>query len=147
MRCYLRDILKVSRVLDDDSVFIPVNGHPCQDEGATAYAYLSNPGVYVLMPNEGSVLIFVPYNEAIYNVHIAFLPEYRGKKAVRATKEAFAWVFSETPCMKIIGFESASRKEAIRFIGLLGVDREGLLKNVDGKGTDMVVFGYCKPCA
>lgn len=108
---------------------------------------LSADGIYVLMPNEGSVLIFVPYNKDIYNVHIGFLPGFRGRSAVAACLDAFSWMFANTPCVKIIGFELKKRRDAIRFIGLLGVDREGVLKNVDGKGNDMIVFGHCKPCA
>jgi len=142
----MRDILAVNKVLDDDSVFIPVNGHPCTVEGATAYSFLSSPGAYVLMPNEGSVFIFVPYNGHIYNVHLGILPAWRGKQAVQACLDAFRWMFANTGCLKIIGFESSARRDALRFIGLLGVEREGLLKNVDGKGGDMVVFGYSKPC-
>lgn len=144
--CTMRDILAISKVLDDDFVFIPINGRPCTVEGETAYTFLSNPGSCVLMPNEGSVFIFVPYSPLIYNVHLGVLPAWRGKQAVRACLDAFQWMFDNTGCCKIIGFESSARRDALRFIGLLGVEREGLLKNVDGKGGDMVVFGYSKPC-
>jgi len=145
--CTIKDILAVSRVLDDDSVFIPINGRPCTVEGETAYALLSRPDVVVLMPNEGSVFAFVGYDSHISQIHLGVLPQWRGKVAVQACKECFHWIFEHTECTKIVGFENAANRAAIRFIGLLGVDREGLLKNVDGKGMDMVVFGYCKPCA
>jgi hypothetical protein len=146
MRCKMFDIIKVSRVLDDASVFAPINGKDCEVLGETASAFLSSDAVYVLMPNDGSVFIFVPYNEFIFNVHLGVLPEWRGKQAVKACRDAFAWMFANTPCTKIIGFEDTRRRDAIRFITLLGVDREGLLKNVDGKGMDMAIFGYSKPC-
>jgi len=150
MRCDLSDILKVSRVLDDDSVHIPVNGFRCRREGETACGLLSHPGIFVLMPNEGSVFAFVPYNEHLFNVHLGILPEYRGKVAIAACKDAFAWMFANTDCIKIIGLESVKHRAAIRFITSLGVDREGTLKGAcyhNGVSTDMAVFGYCKPCA
>ena len=65
MRCTIKDILKVSRVLDDDSVFIPVNGKPCDDEGAAAYQALTS-GAYVLMPNKGSVFIYIPLTKIYF---------------------------------------------------------------------------------
>lgn len=145
MRCDLSQIAEVSDVLDHDSVFVPVNGKKCDNPGVSAIAALIRSDVYVLMPNEGSVIIYVPYDENIYNVHIAFLPGYRGKQAIDMLKKTFKWMFDNTTCMKIIGFEYMKNRPAIRFIGCLGVDREGILKNVNGKGDDMVVFGHSKP--
>lgn len=144
MRKSPEDILLVSSVLDHDDVFVPVNGYSCRVEGETAYGFLSNGGVYVLMPNELSVLIFVPISENMFNVHIAFLPQGRGKLAVTATLNAFKWMFENTSCTKIIGFESVENKAATRFVSLLGVDVEGRLKRAGKNGEDMIIYGLCK---
>lgn len=146
VRCTMRDILKVSRVLDDNSVFFPINGHHCTigEEGSSAYGLLARQDIVVLMPNEGSVVAFIPYNQHIFNVHMAFLPEWRGKLAKYAMLDSFSWVFENTSCRKIMGMEDSKNKAALRFCSMLG-ERQGLLNNVDGKGTDMVIFGRCKP--
>lgn len=141
----MEDIMIVSNVLDHDSVFIPVNGRECKEPGVSAYAALNRPDIHVLMPNNGTVHIFVPYNENIMHVHIAVLPEFRGKLAIKTLKDSFTWIFENTGAIKIIGFEAAKNKAAIRFIGMLGVQKEGVLKNCDGQGGDMVVYGHCKP--
>ena len=142
MRCSMKDIFRVNKVVDDDSVHIPINGYACKDPGLMAYRLLKNTGIVVLMPNDGCVAIGTPHNEFIYHFHIGVLPEYRGKIAVSAFKEAAQWVFANTTCKKIVGLEPAIRKDAVRFIRLLGFEREGLLKNACPTG-DVVVLGLC----
>ena len=77
-------------------------------------------------------------------MHIAVLQKYRGKMAKEALLQSFDWIFDNTSCIKIIGFEAVRNRAAIKFIGCLGVDREGLLKNADGQGGDVVIFGWSK---
>ena len=142
MRCTMADINRVNRILDDESVYTPMTGSPLKDRGVMGYRVLSSDAIYVLMPNDGCLAIGVPYNEYIFHFHIGALPDYRGKQAVSAFKEVARWVFDNTTCLKIVGLEPAVRKDAVRFIRLLGFEREGLLKNACPSG-DIVVLGLC----
>ena len=146
MRCTLHDILKVSRVLDDDSVFVPVNGKKCDDGGAAAYRILGNPGIYALMPNAGSVFMYFPYDKNIYQVHVAVLPSHRGRLAVQSMQDSMQWIFSNTTCTKILGFMPESNKKGCVFCEKSGGIREGVLSKADGNGGNMIIFGKCK-CA
>ena len=145
LRCSLDDIAQVSAVLDDDAVFVPIAGRRCNRHGELARKFLEQNSVYVVMPNEGSVLIFLPHNLNIFHVHLGFLPGWRGKIAIDATMAAARWIFQNTSCVKIVGFGEKRRRDAVRFMGILpGVKREGLLTAADGQGGDVVIFSLGK---
>lgn len=47
----------------------------------------------------GGCIAFIRDEPGIYEVHTNFLPEYRGRNAIRASREAYRWMFIHTDCM------------------------------------------------
>lgn len=58
---------------------------------------IANPRNVLLMA-EGGGLIFQDQGGGQYEVHIQFLPEVRGGKALQASREAASWMFTNTDC-------------------------------------------------
>ena len=149
MRCFVENINEVSRVLEDDSVFIPVNGHPIPEnqKGFITKELLENGKIVVLMPNEYSVFIFLPHSHELYAGHSAILPEGRGRAGIRAGKAAAKWMFENTRCIKIFGLTPIFLKHVIAYNKLLGFVQEGISTNScikDGVLYDQVLFGLSK---
>ena len=149
MRCGIKDAKRVNLVLSDDSIYIPINGHPCElaDRDSLAEGILNEDRVYVLMPDDYSVHIFFPFSLELYTGHSAILPEGRGKKEIKGGKVALQWMFDETKCIKIFGFTPIYMKHVVTFNRLLGFIQEGILTNScikDGITYDQILFGLSK---
>lgn len=56
----------------------------------------------VLLMTEGGGLLFVQHEPGVYEVHTQFVPEVRGRAALKATREAVHWMFTRTDCMEIL---------------------------------------------
>ena len=148
-RCTIDDLKKVSLILSDDSVYIPVNGAPCKGEYREILAeeILSNGKVYVLMPNEFCVFIFSPHSKELYIGHSAVLPEGRGKEAIKAGKSSIKWMFDNTECIKLFGLTPIFMRHVAMFNRLVGFTREGILTDSytkDGVLYDQILFGLSK---
>jgi hypothetical protein len=149
MRCAIKDLKKVSLILSDDSIYIPVNGEPCKNEDRENIAedILNNKKIYVLMPDEFSVFIFFPHSEELYVGHSAILPGGRGKSGIKLCKAAVQWMFDNTECIKIFGLTPVYLKHVIIFNKLVGFEQEGLLTDScikDGILYDQILFGLSK---
>lgn len=149
MRCTIKDIDRTNRVLDDDSVYAPINGCKCPitKKGKNAKQLLDDSRVHVLMPNEFSVFIFLPHSIELYIGHSAILLEGRGRLGIMAGKSAAKWMFENTRCIKIFGLTPVFMKHVIKYNKLLGFVQEGLLKNScvkDGVLYDQILFGLSK---
>ena len=93
------------------------------------------------------LFIFHPWNSVTYEVHSMILPEHRGKKAIVAGKEAVEYMFTQTPCRKIVTHVPAYNMPAYalaRRVGLEveGINRRSFLKN--GRLYDQYILGICK---
>ena len=66
----------------------------------------ASPEVFYLVETDGAddfgVFCFHTC-EAGYMVHVEMKPEFRGKRAAQSYRAAFAWMFDNTDCQKIIG--------------------------------------------
>lgn len=74
----------------------------------------------VLMMGEGGGVFFHRFLPCLYQAHIQFLPEHRGRAALRASREAVTYMFSFTDCKAIIGVTPVNNKPAIRFAQFVG---------------------------
>lgn len=127
MRCTMVDREVVTKILQDDSVFIPINGTQCKMNNIADELLLS-PITHVLMPVDGFVAIFIKHNQVLYTFHVAALPEARGQVAIDAGKKAFEWMFQNTDCMKIFSFVPALRTNVVKYMESLGMVKSGTIK-------------------
>ena len=103
MRVGVEKLGCVEHILRDADIYPYLTDDGSPDEAAfTCKAILDNPACYTLMPNPGSVFLFMPHNFVLYEVHCAILPNWRGIQAVEASKGTRDWMFANTPCQKII---------------------------------------------
>lgn len=114
------------------------------------------PNVYFLIPVVECVrtglFIFHPWNSVTYEVHTMMLPEHRGEKSIIACREAMRYMFTQTPCHKIVTHVPTYNIPAYalaRRVGLKmeGINRKSFLKN--GRLYDQYILGICKeeePC-
>lgn len=149
MRCTINDLERVSLVLSDDSIYIPINGHPCElsIRSSLAKDILIDGRVYVLMPNEFCVFIYFPHSIELYTGHSAVLPEGRGKEAIKAGKETIKWMFNNTKCIKLFGLTPIFMRHVAMFNRLVGFTKEGILTDScskDGALYDQTLFGLSK---
>lgn len=105
---------------------------------------------YVHVKNELSLgmFIFYPENPICWRSHICMLPESWGAIARDACKGAFAWLWANSSCLRIIGSIPECNSLALGFALQCGMERFGV--NVrsfqkDGKLFDQILLGISKP--
>lgn len=55
----------------------------------------------ILLMAEGGGVLFCQDELGHYEVHTQFLPTFRGRHAIRASLEAYRWMFTHTECMRL----------------------------------------------
>ncbi len=134
----------VRRIMTDESVYLYItdDGCPSGDEFDPA-EMLENKSIFTLMPDENSLAIFTPVNAITYEQHSCVLPESR-RRTNSLARHAWKWMFTETPCQKIItwvpGFNLRAEAAAVK----VGFNREGIsTKSYLWKGVkyDQILFG------
>ncbi len=120
MRCTIKDIDRVHRVLKHSSIYPNVadDGSPGVDD-FTIEPLLSNEGCYILMPNRDTVGMAIPLNSIMYDIHINILPESRGDKGYRAGMEFLGYLFERTPARKLIAYISTLYRNVYDFAFVL----------------------------
>jgi hypothetical protein len=62
---------------------------------------VANPD-HVTLQFDGGGFVFCKIAEGLYEAHTLFLPEHRGKDAVRCLREALRYMFTATECQEIL---------------------------------------------
>ena len=93
------------------------------------------------------VYLVHPHNFITYEIHTCLLPEARGAKARQAGALVLDWIFTNTPCLKVITQVPESNPLALRYAkrcGLVveGNNRQSYIKN--GNILDMIQLGITK---
>lgn len=101
-----------------------------------AHDMLSAKGAYVLMPNDGTVFLLFGVADTVGSGHVYALPEYRGRRAIDAERDAIRWAFSNTAFETIVGFTPKNMKHVMLYHSSVGMD-------VSGEANGNVVF-YAK---
>lgn len=121
------------------------------DEGSVGEAAIDSPVLYWLMveykEEPSGVFLFHPHNAITYEVHTAILPPLWGELAKQAAFMARQWIFTQTPCRKLITHVPEYNKLALRFakqggLKLEGVNRKSYLFN--GELMDQYLLGITK---
>ncbi len=114
------DPAPVNRILNDPDVFqlIAVPGL----EQFDITPQINNPANYFLCV-DGGCIIFTPDlpGSGLYELHTNFLPSRRGRYAIRASLEAYRWMFTRTDCMMLQTRVPAFNKAAALCCGIVGL--------------------------
>lgn len=78
----------------------------------------------VFLLTKGGCIAFCIQEPGLYEVHTNFLPEHRGRNAIRASLAAYRWMFTHTDCMALQTRVPAFNKAAARFCAIVGATRE-----------------------
>lgn len=78
----------------------------------------------VLLMAEGGGVLFCQLEPGVYEVHTNFQKAFRGRHAVRASLEAYRWMFTHTDCMVLHTRVPAFNKAAARFCKIVGATKE-----------------------
>ncbi len=104
MRCSLKDIERVMRVLDQHYKDDPIDVRK-------AFSFsLWRPDRYILMPSENTVFLFEQYGEGVWSMHVATVRHNR--KILDDGREAVRWMFENVEdCSEIVGIPPEGKRE------------------------------------
>ena len=88
-------------------------------------ALLENLSVYVLSPRENAVMLFIPMNHIMYDIHITTLSGNYKKDAY----SCLLWMVENTNAKKFIGMIPSCNSAAVAFACKSGMIKEGVLKD------------------
>jgi len=72
------------------------------------------------------IVSFIPINSVTWNPHIVVVPEYQGSGVGTAILlDAIEWMFSNTPCRKIVAYPPVFKGKMIRVFEKCGFKVEG----------------------
>jgi hypothetical protein len=85
--------------------------------------HVANPANVLMMAEGGAILFFQDFEPGIYNVHTAFLEDYRGAHAVACSREAYRFMFTHTNCWLLQTQVPAFNKAAALAANAVGFTR------------------------
>lgn len=146
IRCTTEHQNEVERVLMDGDVFpFIIDDIYCGYH--QIHETLSDPDIYVLMPNSEACFLFLPMVSVTYDSHVAVLPKSRGPQAVESGKQAIEWMWDNSPARKIVANVPENRDDVVRYVLRVGFKKEGTMTEAflkDGKLRDLIMFGINK---
>lgn len=115
------------------------------------FAVMPSPDVWYMGAFEHDlfmgVFAFFPQNSVCWEVHTCLLPHAWGS-SVAIARDMAAWVFSNTPCMRIITSVPDLNRLALRLAESVGFKRYGVNERSwlkDKQLRDQIVLGLSKP--
>jgi hypothetical protein len=115
------DASEINPILNSPGVFEAIK-LPGMDKFEIS-SVVQNPA-NVLLLAEGGGIIFAQQEPGIYEVHTAFVEQFRGRHAIRASREAYRWMFTHTDCMVLQTKVPDFNRAAYKFCELVGAVRE-----------------------
>ena len=125
-RATIDDADRIRAIMTDDSTYPYGIDDDCPSvDEYDPVSMLSNDLIYVLMPDNNSVAIFVPMNHINYDQHVCALPESRDRTN-KIWFDAWEYMFTRTPCEKITVRIPEYNQLAYAKAKKIGFIREGL---------------------
>lgn len=122
------DAADINPILNDPSVFEAIK-LPGMVADLDVTSIVDNP-LNVLLMAEGGGIIFAQAEPGIYEVHTSFLADHRGRYAIRASLEAYRWMFTHTDCMILQTRVPAFNLAAAKFCSIVGAAKDFERKGV-----------------
>ena len=115
------DAAEINAIFNDPSVF-PLVSTPDLEKIDVTEHLKDERNVLLMVPGGG--IMFYMHDLGVYEVHTAFLKEYRGRNALRASLAAYRWMFTHTDCIGLLTRVPANNPAAARFCRLVGATLE-----------------------
>jgi hypothetical protein len=122
------DVEAVNAILNHPTV-LPAITVPGRTGPIDATALIENTHNFFMMA-PGGCIAFCQDEPGIYEVHTNFLPEYRGRIALRASEQAYHWMFMNTDCMILQTRVPAPNVAADMFCRLIGATKQFTRKSI-----------------
>ena len=127
------DATEINAIFNDPSVFeqVAIPGADPLDVSPL----LDNPQNIFLI-TEGGAISFAWHDVHSYQVHTGFIRGFRGSHAIRASRAAYRWMFTQTDCVELLTLVPGNNPAAAMFCRLVGAthefDRKGVWPGKDG---------------
>ena len=115
-----RDVELLNRVINDPSVFPWVS---LGMQGPFDMAPLLADERNLFFANEHGGFLLISKDHGIYDIHTQFLPQGRGRAALRDGKEAMRHMFTQTLCKALMTFCPLENPPAATLARLVGMKR------------------------
>jgi Protein of unknown function (DUF2824) len=141
----------VHRIMRDPDVypFIGDDSSPKDPMAFDASDYLSNCICLKVMDESHPVGVFVFFiGEDGYELHTMLTKLCRGSAAVRAAKEAIAWIFDNTDCKEIVSFALSDAPATTWFakmIGLIETSRQLHANTRNNLPVEIIFYSMPRP--
>jgi len=143
------DIELITRIMTNPAVYSFVSDDGSPDVGAFC-AHDDEAIYYLLVLDDERVrglYMLHPMNYITYEIHTCLLKSCRGESADEAAKLVLKWVFTNTPCLKVITNVPENNPLALKYAkraGLIveGINRDSFLK--DGKLYSQTLLGITR---
>lgn len=137
------DAADINAIFNDPSVFPLVSVPGIEKIDVTEL--LKDPRNVLLM-GEGGGILFCWHDIGTYEVHTAFLPQSRGRNALKVSLAAYRWMFTHTDCWTLLTKVPAINPAAEKFCQLVGATKEFERKNVWPTLEGMADMSYWSLC-
>jgi RimJ/RimL family protein N-acetyltransferase len=143
------DLELVRRVLTHPRIYrqISDDGSPPPEE----FQPSDHPAVTYLMAYQGEELlglyVLVPHNSVCWEIHVAMLPTAWGR-ARAATRALFAWLWTHTPCRRLVASIPESNRLALALaldtgMRIFGFNEKSFLRG--GRLEGQIMLGLSRP--
>ncbi len=109
--------------------------------------FLQQSKIWLVQPDEHSLVLAIPRTFTICECHIMIEPEGRGARVIQKVKETVEWFFANSDYEKLIAHIPFCNKQALFFACLVGMRVEGICKKSfkkHGKLLDQWILGIEK---
>lgn len=114
------DFSRINEICNHPEVFPFIGGTPGE-----VFRIEERPGEWFVLLFDGGCFICDVYSDWTVECHTCFLPGWRGRKALRAAKEAMWFVFCSTPCEEVVTKMDRRLGHVSNFAGQAGFSRLG----------------------
>jgi hypothetical protein len=135
MLCTYEQLLRLIR---DDDTWSMLSDDYSKDTPREQAATNMLAASVVLAPNEHTAFILLPRSETIVDLHLVIGPEGRGKKAIKAAREAMAYIFENSTFEKITAMAPADNRPLGVYARACGFRREGTLSKSLRRGGQLI---------
>jgi hypothetical protein len=141
-----RDAKFIDAVMNHPDVYPWITDDGCPD-AMSIHDYVSNDKIYFISPNEYTVFALFPVNSVTWEIHTCILKPGRGKTAIESAQKMIEYMFTQTPCKKLISWVPEPYKHVLKYALMNGLKIEGCSKKSFlkyGKLQDLTLVGITK---